>query len=83
MVKGIVSRDGEWLQLVPKDRSEEFGVAGAHFLLFSKSFYVLITKRHVLTVSHMIVTLRMMSDSLRSSSVINAGLPIDLHQSRE
>ncbi len=53
--------------MVPKDRSEEFGVAGAHFIL----------KKHVLTVSHGTVTLRMMSNSLRSSLVINAHLPID------
>ncbi len=26
-----VSRDREWLQLIPKDKSEEFGVARAHF----------------------------------------------------
>jgi hypothetical protein len=30
-IKGIVSWDWELLQLVQKDRSEEFGVAGAHF----------------------------------------------------
>jgi hypothetical protein len=44
--------------LVPTDRSEEFGVAGAHFKLFLTSFYVLIKKKHVLTVSHMTVTLQ-------------------------
>jgi hypothetical protein len=63
--------------VVPKDRSEEFGVAGAHFKLFFASFYVLIKKKHVLTVSHMTVTLRMMSNSRRSSPVIDAHLPID------
>jgi hypothetical protein len=55
----------------------EFGVAGAHFKFFSKSFYHLILKKHVLTVSHMTVTLRMMSNNRRSSPVINAHLPID------
>jgi hypothetical protein len=40
------------------------------------SFYVLILKKHVLTV-HMTVTLRMMSNSRKSSPVINAHLPID------
>ncbi len=34
-------------------------------------------KKHVLTVSHMTVTLRMMRNSCRSSPVINAHLPID------
>jgi hypothetical protein len=41
------------------------------------SFYVLILKKHVLTVSLMAVTLRMMSNSRGSSPVINAHLPID------
>jgi hypothetical protein len=63
--------------LVPKDRSEEIGVAGAPFQLFSTSFYVLIIKKYVLTVSHMTVTLQMMSNIRRSSPVINAHLPID------
>jgi hypothetical protein len=63
--------------MVQKDRSEEFGVAVAHFQLFSTSFYGLILKKHNLTVSHMAVTLRMMSNSRRSSLVINAHLPID------
>jgi hypothetical protein len=63
--------------LVPKDRSEEFGVARAHFLTIFNVFSVLIIKKHVLTVSHMTVTLRMMSKSRRSSPVINAHLPID------
>ncbi len=35
------------------------------------------SKKHVLTVSPMTVTLRMMSNSHRSSLVINAHLPID------
>ncbi len=47
------------------------------FKLFSTSFYVLILKIHVLMVSHMTVTLRLMSNSHRSSRVINAHLPID------
>ncbi len=47
------------------------------YLTICNVFYVLILKKHVLTVSHLTVTLRMMSNSRRSSPVINAHLPID------
>jgi hypothetical protein len=45
--------------------------------VFNVFFYVLIIKKHVLTVSHMTVTLQIMSNSRRSSLMINAQLPTD------
>jgi hypothetical protein len=47
------------------------------FLTLFNLFICFNSKKHVLTVSHMIVTLGMMSNSLRSSPVINAHLPRD------
>jgi hypothetical protein len=61
--------------LVPKDRTEEFGVAGAHFYLCLTSFYVLILKKTCFDGFHMTVALRMMSNSRRISPEINAHLP--------
>jgi hypothetical protein len=63
--------------LVQKDRSEEFSVAETLFKLFSTSYYGLILEKHVLTVSNMTVTLRMISNNRRSSPVITADLPIN------
>jgi hypothetical protein len=37
-IKGTLLRDFEWLLLVSKHRSDEFGVAGAHFKLFQHPF---------------------------------------------
>jgi hypothetical protein len=72
-----MSRDQEWLQLVPRDRSEEFAVARALFKFFLTSFSCFHSLTKVLAVSLMAVTLQMMSNSHRSSLVINAHLPMD------
>ncbi len=47
-----------------------------HILNSFQRFFVLILKKHVLMVSHMKVTLRMMSNRRRSSPVINAHMLI-------
>jgi hypothetical protein len=60
-----------------KDKSEEFGVAGAYFLTLFNVFLCFNSKKHVLMVSIMTLTLQMMSNSCRSSPVINTHLPID------
>ncbi len=64
--------------MVSTEKSEKVGAAGAHFKLF---FYVLFTDKilikKVLAVSHLTVTLQMMSENHRSSPVITAHLPID------
>jgi hypothetical protein len=48
-----------------------------HILTLFNVFLCFNPKKHVLTVSHMEVTLLMMSNSCRSTKVINAHLPID------
>jgi hypothetical protein len=55
-IKGTLSRDFEWLQLVSKHRSGEFGVAGAYFKLFQHPLCSNSLKKHVLAVSYMIVS---------------------------
>jgi hypothetical protein len=47
------------------------------FLTLLNVYLCFNSKKHVLTVSHMTVTQRMMSNSRRSSPLINAHLPID------
>jgi hypothetical protein len=65
-LKGIVSWVWEQLQWNPSDRSEEFCTARAYFTPFWCHFHVLILKKHSVTVSHLTVTLQMMSNSWRS-----------------
>jgi hypothetical protein len=66
-LKWIVSRVWWQLQWIPSDRSEEFRIARAYFYSLWCCFHVLITKKHALAVSHLIVTLQMMSYSRRSA----------------
>jgi hypothetical protein len=65
------------LQLDLINRSDECNVSGTYSSLFSMSFSYFICKKHVLSVLHVTVTLRMMSNSCRSVPMINAHLPID------
>jgi hypothetical protein len=51
--------------MVSSDRSEEFKVAGAHFCSILMSFSCFNYKKHALAVSHLTVTLRMMSYNRR------------------
>ncbi len=74
VLKGIVSRDWEQIQWIPSDRFEECRVAGAYFFSVLKPFLCLILKMPALAVSHLTVTLRMISNNWRSFSAIGAVL---------
>jgi hypothetical protein len=75
--KGIVSRDWEWLQRVLNYRLEANRLTQYICNAFRRYIHVIIENKHALAVSHLTVTLRMISNSRRPSPVINAHLPID------
>ncbi len=78
LLKGTVSRDWEWVRLVPVEKQRML-VLPVHIF---DSFRCLFSwfnskKRMCFAVSHLKFTLWMMSDSRRLSPVITALLPID------
>jgi hypothetical protein len=58
-------------------RLEEYRLPEYIWNAFRRYIQVLIGNKHALAVSHLTVILRMISNSRRSSPVINAHLPID------
>ncbi len=76
-LKGIVSRDWEWLQWVLNYRLEEYRLPEYICNAFRHYIHVIIGNKHALVVSYLTVTLWMISNNCRSSPVINAHLPID------
>ncbi len=69
--KGIVSWDWDWLEWIVNGRSRELRIAGAYFYAFWCHFHVIICKKkQALSVSHLTVTLRMMSNNHRLVSSI-------------
>ncbi len=69
-LKGIVSWDWYWLEWIGNERSKELRIAGAYFYWVWFHFHVLICKKQALSVAHLTVTLRMMSNNRRSVSSI-------------
>ncbi len=71
-LKGLVSRDWEWLRWIPSVGQKNVGLPEHIFITFWHHFYVLILKKNALAVSHLTVTLQMMSNNRRSFSSNNS-----------
>ncbi len=71
-VKGIVTRVLEWTKMILVEGSKVFTLTEAYsiFSSFWQNFHVLFIKKHALVVSHLRVTLQMMSNNCRSLSFI-------------
>jgi hypothetical protein len=69
-LKGIVSWDWDWLEWIVNERSKELRMPEHIFIVFWCHLLVLTFLKQALPVSHLTVTLRMMSNNRRSVSSI-------------